>query len=165
MPFSISLVVQIALPWKYHCLPLIFSYPHPVLIQQTFKGRPYRSADLSRDCPFILRRKDMFFKNKNKTEKPCHLNRVINKSFKLLVFLILAAERNFRMWGEAVHIKKEKAPRKSKLCWEPLAWLKTRGDNLVSFSKVTVHLVPLILVPRTLWKLKTILYLTMFPKI
>lgn len=43
----------------------------------------------------------MAFKNKNKTEKLCPLSRVINRSFKLLVFLILAAERNFRMcvWG------------------------------------------------------------------
>lgn len=39
----------------------------------------------------------MAFKNKNKTEKLCPLSRVINRSFKLLVFLILAAERNFRM--------------------------------------------------------------------
>lgn len=150
MSFLINLVVQIALPWKYLSLPLIFSYPHPVLIQQTFKGRPFRSS-LSRDCPFIRRGKEMAFKNKNKTEKLCPLSRVINRSFKLLVFLILAAERNFRMcvWGGAVHNKKEKGSQKSKSV-RALGMVKTREDNLVSFTKMTTHLVPLILVPGTL---------------
>lgn len=94
----------------------------------------------------------MAFKNKNKTEKLCPLSRVINRSFKLLVFLILAAERNFRMCvcgGGAVHNKKEKGSQKSKSV-RALGMVKTREDNLVSFTKMTTHLVPLILVPGTL---------------
>lgn len=94
----------------------------------------------------------MAFKNKNKTEKLCPLSRVINRSFKLLVFLILAAERNFRMCvcgGGGQYTIKEKGSQKSKSV-RALGMVKTREDNLVSFTKMTTHLVPLILVPGTL---------------
>lgn len=61
----------------------------------------------------------MIFKNKNKTEKPCHLNRVINKSFKLLVFLYLQLRGISECGGRQYTLKKEEAPRKSKLCESP----------------------------------------------
>lgn len=51
--------------------------------------------------------------------------------------------------GGAVHNKKEKGSQKSKSV-RALGMVKTREDNLVSFTKMTTHLVPLILVPGTL---------------
>ena len=58
------------------CLPLIFSYPHPVLIQQTFKGRPYRTCLFG--CSLIVR-EGVVFENQNKTQNPYPLNRKISR--------------------------------------------------------------------------------------
>ena len=58
------------------CLPLIFSYPHPVLIQQTFKGRPYHTCLFG--CSLIVR-EGVVFENQNKTQNPYPLNRIIRR--------------------------------------------------------------------------------------
>lgn len=66
-----------------------------------------------------------------------------------MFFLYLQLRGISECGGRQYTIKKKRAPRRAS-CVRALGMVKTRGDNLVSFTKVTVHLVPLILVPCTL---------------
>lgn len=64
-----------------------------MLIQQTFKGRPYRTS--LPGCSLIVK-EGGGFENQNKTQKPSPLKRIINRVLKLVIaFVALAAKEKF----------------------------------------------------------------------
>lgn len=115
------------------CLPLIFSYPHPVLIQQTFKGRPYRTW-LSGSS--LIVREGGGFKNQNKTQKPCPLNRIIGRIWnELLLFVYACCWRGMFRFRKNTHWKVKST---KQLNGAPLVYLKPQLYRLIWFI-VIIH--------------------------
>lgn len=111
-PFkSTSVYKQISFA-NIFCLPLIFSYPHPVLIQQTFKGRPYRAG--LRLCCSLIVREGGGFENQNRTQKPCPLNRLINSFEVNCCFCYICCPRGIFRFRK-IYIEKKKH-KEAQLC-------------------------------------------------